>query len=307
VVEWRLSWGVVETCFVVLTSFGIVGGGRVSWYLRSFAGEAVMRARIFGWMVSAVVAASVLAGAAGAQSLEPACSMGFTSLLSPGGGGSGSTGYTATAKSTYEHQLLDGSYIRGYAVSHLARDAEGRTMIEYPVECWRDSNGGPKLWSTVRIFDPVAKSQVSWNLNDHNGDNIAQVFHIAPRKPLTPEEQASQRKRVPAQQTSAVEIKSEDLGTRTIAGVEAHGQRTTMIQPPGEVGNELPLVITDEKWYVKDVGIEVMEIRDDPRFGRNVYEVEELKVGEPDASLFGPPAGYKIEDRNAASSGVAKP
>jgi len=264
-----------------------------------------MHARICCWAVVAMVGA--LAGSAGAQSSEPVCSVGFSSLLSPGGGGRGSTAYTATVKSTYEQQLLDGNTLRGYAVSHLARDGAGRTMIEHPVSCWRDENGVPQLWMTVMTFDPIAKTHMNWGVNDHSVDKVVHVFHEVPRKPLTPEEQAAQRKRVPAKPTSALEIKSEDLGTRTIAGVEAHGQRTTMTQPPGEVGNELPLVITDEKWYAKDLGIEVMEIRDDPRIGRSTYEVQELKTGEPDAALFSPPATYKIEDPNAPANGMAKP
>jgi hypothetical protein len=37
-------------------------------------------------------------------------------------------------------------------------------------------------------------------------------------------------------------------------------------------------------------------ITDDPRQGKGTYEVEEVKLGEPDAALFAPPEGYAIHD-----------
>jgi hypothetical protein len=103
------------------------------------------------------------------------------------------------------------------------------------------------------------------------------------------------------------EYKREDLGVRTIAGVEAHGTRTIQTIPPGDEGNELALVITHETWTAKDPGLVVMAIDDDPRRGRSTYEVEELTVGEPDAALFAAPPGYKVVDANPPVEGGAKP
>jgi hypothetical protein len=258
--------------------------------------------------VSVVAVATVLAGVAAAQSGEPACSVGFRNLpLALGDLGKGVTPYTATARTTYEHQLPDGSYIRGYMVTHRARDAAGKTMMEQPIACRRDDKGGVQPWMLVRIYDPILKTQLSWGIDDHSGGKVARVFHEARSKPLTPEEQAAHGKRSQAQQSVAGEFKSEDLGTRTIAGVEAHGMRTTRTIPAGEEGNELPLMTTEESWYAKDPGVEVMAIREDPTLGRSTYVIEELTAGEPDAALFAPPAGYRIEDLNPPADSATKP
>ena len=85
---------------------------------------------------------------------------------------------------------------------------------------------------------------------------------------------------------------------RTIAGVEAHGSRITRTIPAGEEGNELPLAVVDEKWFSLDLGCFLSVISDDPRHGRTTFEIQELSRTEPDASLFLPPPGYTIEDRN---------
>ena len=265
-----------------------------------------MRTPTFRWVVS-VASAMVLGSVAGAQSSEPACSMGFANILGIGMGGSGSTPYTVTAKTTFAKKLPDGSYIRGYMVSHQARDAAGRTMWEQPIGCWRDENGVPQPWMTIRIFDPNGKIQLSWNINGPNADKTAHVFHQVPPKPLTAEEQAARKKRMQVHQTPPGEFKTEDLGVRTIAGVEAYGKRMTRTIPAGEEGNELPLETVDETWYAKDLGLDVMAVKDDPRIGRSTFEIEELTVGEPDASLFAPPAGYKIVDPNPPADSATKP
>jgi hypothetical protein len=105
----------------------------------------------------------------------------------------------------------------------------------------------------------------------------------------------------------ARETKTEDLGMRTIAGVEAHGTRTTRTIAPGDEGNDLPLVVMDEMWRSKEFGLVVLGITDDPRVGRKTFEVEELSSSEPDASVFAPPDGYKIVERNAVGNDSTKP
>lgn len=267
-----------------------------------------MRIKALRWVVG-VVGAMLLGSVAGAQSAEPACSMGFTNVpLALGDRGNGTKPYTATAKTTYEHQLADGNSIHAYILTRLARDAAGRTMNEHPFGCWRDENGVLQAWTLITVADPSAKTGMTWSVTGSNLDKTAHVFHQVPRKPLTPEEQEARQKRMQTQQAPRAEWKSEDLGTRTIAGVEARGQRTLRTIPAGEDGNELPLVITDEEWFAKDLGVEVMAVRDDPRVGRSTFEVQEITVGQPDASLFAPPAGYKIvDDQNPQADSATKP
>jgi len=93
-----------------------------------------------------------------------------------------------------------------------------------------------------------------------------------------------------------VESRNEDLGKQTIAGVVAHGSRMTTTLPAGREGNDLPLAIVEETWISQELDIVLKSVRDDPRRGRITFEVEQLSYGEPDLSVFVPPAGYKIVD-----------
>lgn len=247
------------------------------------------------WVVSGL-AFGMVAGVAGAQSAEPACGVGYSGFHSYGPGGRGA--FSATARSTFEQQLADGSYVRGYVVTHQARDGAGRTMSEMAQGCRRDEHGVPQPQLMVQVFDPVAKTMLTWQVNTLFANKVVQVVHSSPAPPkaLTAEELAARSKRLTVQQTQVGEYKHEDLGVRTIAGVEAHGMRMTQTIPAGEEGNELPLVITHETWTAKDPGLVVMAVDDDPRRGRTTYEVEELTMGEPDAAVFAPPAGYRVVD-----------
>ena len=48
----------------------------------------------------------------------------------------------------------------------------------------------------------------------------------------------------------AEQVKHEDLGTQTIEGVSAQGKRETVTIPAGQIGNERPIEIVSETWYL---------------------------------------------------------
>jgi hypothetical protein len=80
----------------------------------------------------------------------------------------------------------------------------------------------------------------------------------------------------------------------TILGIEAHGTRYTTTTPAGEIGNDQPLVRTQEDWFAKGSGINVRNVTDDPQQGKHSMELVKLDQGEPDPALFQPPDGYEI-------------
>jgi hypothetical protein len=173
-----------------------------------------------------------------------------------------------------------------------------RLVIRPGGQCLRQLN--------VNVIDQAKKESISWGIGGPFNE-VATIYHFAEPKKLTEEEIAAQRKRFEQQQPLRYESKREDLGTRTIAGVDAHGIRHTETIPAGAEGNELPLVIVSETWTSRELNLVVLGMRDDPRRGKTTFEVEELTQGEPDPSLFAPPEGYKVVDQNPASSIVVKP
>jgi hypothetical protein len=92
----------------------------------------------------------------------------------------------------------------------------------------------------------------------------------------------------------------EDLGTQTIEGVPATGTRVTFTIPAGQVGNERPIEIVDERWYSKDLQAFVMTKHSDPRSGETVYRLTDISRTEPDHSLFQVPADYEVKEATMA-------
>jgi hypothetical protein len=266
-------------------------------FLLDVAEGAIMRS--LRWLAVAAVAVGTTMGAA-AQSSEPVCSLGSNGGTSYNANFGKKTPYSLTAKSSFEQRLADGSFVRSYSRVKLARDGEGRTMTQWPQGCYRAEDGQLKLKYNVNVYDPTTKSTLTWSVSP-GAEKVARGSRgqdSNPRRP-TEAEMAERRKEVQLMQPPRSEFKTEDLGTKTIAGVEAHGSRTTRTIPTGEEGNEVPLMAVQEIWTSRALGLTMLEISDDPRFGRRTYEVEEVTQGEPDASLFAPPEGYRVEYRKS--------
>jgi hypothetical protein len=240
---------------------------------------------------------------------EPVCTPGVVNYIVVGIAGRTGTAYTAKEKSSLEQHLPDGSMIRGYMHTTQARSSTGKTHTELGGFCFLNKEGKPTLDIDVLVHDPEARTTESWRIGGRFiTEKIARIHHIPPPRPakkLTPEELAARRQEGEDRQRSRVEVKSEDLGNRIIAGLQAHGRRTTRTIPAGEEGNELPLVVVTENWTSNELGIELMRVVDDPRTGRRKWEIEEISRTEPDAALFSPPADYKVvEDKTQTEMNV---
>jgi len=102
----------------------------------------------------------------------------------------------------------------------------------------------------------------------------------------------------------------ENLGNDTILGVEARGRRVTTIIPAGAIGNDEPLIRTTETWTAVApglFGLVVREATDDPQAGKTTKELESLAQDEPDASVFQPPAGYEIVNKEVGGCSSGRP
>jgi hypothetical protein len=88
----------------------------------------------------------------------------------------------------------------------------------------------------------------------------------------------------------------EDLGSKSIAGVSATGTRTTITIPAGQIGNDQPIVITDERWYSPDLQVTVQSTHTDPRMGTTTYALQNISRAEPSPTLFQVPADYTVTD-----------
>ncbi|MET0622345.1 MAG: hypothetical protein ABW250_05145 [Pyrinomonadaceae bacterium] len=97
--------------------------------------------------------------------------------------------------------------------------------------------------------------------------------------------------------SSKYEAKTEKLEARSFDGVMAEGTRTTTTIPAGDLGNEQPINIVDERWYSNELQVVVMTRHSDPRAGETTYRLTNISRAEPAAALFQVPSDYAVNDR----------
>ncbi|HEY2544694.1 MAG TPA: hypothetical protein VGI46_01375 [Candidatus Acidoferrum sp.] len=193
--------------------------------------------------------------------------------------------FTATVNTEWIRQLPDGNSITLKNHRTIARDTTGRIFQErrYFVP---DDGKKESFVTQTEISDPAShelyiclpREQVC-RLRQFFGANIgsAQFAGASAKQPGAPAD--------------------ESLGTQTIEGLEAIGTRETTLTETGAVGNNSPILEKREFWYSPQLGINLITKRQDARFSsQQNFEVTGIALGEPDAKLFAPPAGYRILD-----------
>jgi hypothetical protein len=214
-------------------------------------------------LVVAALAAAPSASAC-AQGTAPPCTFGNYPFVYAGWGVPAklSTAFSAEVYWTFEQKLADGTMIRAWSRTRVARDSEGRTRFERPQGCARGEDGQLHIRMDVSVFDPVTGKNMFW-IEGPQSFNNGNVVHVSSPQVAsqtakatvasTPEERnaAAERQRLAATEREMGPVTSRriDLGSATIGGVTA-----------------------------------------------TAYEFQNVSLSEPDPSLFGPPAGFKVQE-----------
>jgi hypothetical protein len=268
-----------------------------------------MRVRQAWFPLMIIVCAAVFETYAGAQ-VQPCVAGGVSGMIGIGGARP-NLPFSGVVKTSFEHKLADGNAIHAITRTRYARDSAGRTMEESAIGCVRGADGQMHERLMVNLNDPVARTNMSWQVGADDQPKVVRVFHQAAlrtanasqvkRPELTPAQVEQQQKMMKAAQAQQAQTRketvTEDLGVKDFHGVSAKGSRTTRTIPAGEEGNDQALVVITETWMSKELGGVVMAVRDDPRSGRTVTEYEDITRGEPDPSLFAVPAGYTVQEQ----------
>jgi hypothetical protein len=214
--------------------------------------------------------------------------------------------YSARATTEYVQKFVDGNQIVRRNEAAYYRDSEGRLRVEQQLNNigkWSASGDAPRV---IMIGDPVSGEY--YNLDPRTRTAIKDVGlgrRMAEQK-LKQETQASATAAKPPTAAATAPVaqvsddgrrRTESLGSQRIEGVEAVGKRTTRTIPAGEIGNTLPIEITDESWFSPELQMMVMTKHHDPRSGDTIYRLTNINRREPDRSLFQVPADYRIVDR----------
>lgn len=189
--------------------------------------------------------------------------------------------YSAQFVSESTRTLANGTRISRNSNGAVYRDGEGRTRREMTLGAVGPIvvEDGPK--QVVFINDWVARAHYVLDL----GSRTARKLPLRDLPKGAPQ---------PIHEGQDNSPKIEQLGKRTIEGVEAEGERLTVTVPAGRVGNDRPLEFVSERWYSPELQVVVLSIHKDPYVGDNVYRLTGITRAEPAAALFEVPADYNV-------------
>jgi hypothetical protein len=188
---------------------------------------------------------------------------------------------------TRDRTLADGNSIHTQNQTTIYRDSEGRVRREIQFELSTPSTGAAKR-TMIAIMDPVSGNR--YMLNPEN--KTAHQMPLHPGKPGRGGPEATSGKMWIG--SNAANLKTEQLGTKTINGLPALGTRMTRTIPAGEIGNRNPIEVVTERWYSSDLQLPLLTTHNDPMMGTMTIKLVNINRGEPDASLFQVPSDYKL-------------
>ena len=225
--------------------------------------------------------------------------------------------FSAEAVTTTSQILADGTRIERRVTAKLYRDSEGRVRREQTVLGLGALDPSADAQPMITISDPV--SGVAYVLEpstrtarrgrrisiERRGDvNAVQLekLRAAARErlgepgppPPPPPPPPGERGTPSAAAREHIANWPQPLGTRQIEGVSATGTRRTETIPAGRIGNDRPIMITDERWESPDLKVLLMSQHHDPRTGDVDYRLTNISRAEPAHDLFMVPADYDI-------------
>ncbi|HKS43324.1 MAG TPA: hypothetical protein VJX74_22105 [Blastocatellia bacterium] len=266
-------------------------------------------------------------GPDGGMSIFIASEMGFGGKVVKG------SPYSAQAITEAVQTLADGNRIVRKTTASVYRDSEGRTRqdqsvgnigpyavageprqvifindpvsnVNYVLDA-RDKTARKMSFSRIESFQrkadsdkATAEKMATVDMAISNAAGGASVTVAGPRRP-------PMRDKVWVGEGNTFNIqlkepKTESLGKQMFDGVEAEGTRETTTIAAGEIGNELPINITFERWYSPELQVVVMSKHTDPRVGENTYRLTGINRSEPSRTLFELPSDYTIKEAGDA-------
>jgi len=234
--------------------------------------------------------------------------------------------YSATITNESIQMLADGNRIVQATTGNTARDSQGRTRQDAPLPPIGNMApaDAPHL---VFLQDPVAQVSYTLNLTDKTamkgpafyqssisgaaGAATVQIRDVAgplpmsvsagqvsvaagvpPPMPIQPQIMIADKAMIGGEVKG--QAQTEDLGAKTMEGVNVTGTRVTRTIPAGQIGNDKPLSIVTEVWTSPDLKTVVYSKRSDPRMGDQTFQLTNIVRAEPDPTLFVVPSDFKV-------------
>jgi hypothetical protein len=196
-----------------------------------------------------------------------------------------------TLQTEWVKTLYDGGSITSVNQRRIARDSKGRIYQERWFLVPKNGNVDSRM-TTIQIADPNAHTLYNCFMLEQPHTCVLSGY--TPSSAAVFKEASPKPGELASGEGTALH---EDLGTQLIEGMETTGTRDAVIYNPGVFGNDRKVTVEREYWYSTQLGINLLSIRSDPRFGKQTFRAMNLMLSEPDAKLFELPDGFKVEDR----------
>jgi hypothetical protein len=224
--------------------------------------------------------------------------------------------YSAEEVTERVQTLADGTHITQPSVTvKIYRDSEGRTRTERPTPGTpaqgQGQGGRTEAAVFVMITDPVAHVMYTLSAADkvaHKRGMQAPESRPAARAsapfgsavvgregpPLRPSHEPND--------VAGPKSTIEKLGRQDIEGVPLEGTRRTTTWPVGSRGNDRAITAVSETWRSPELRVVVLSKDNDPIGGDSTRKLININRGEPDPSLFQPPADYTVVTQESEGS-----
>ncbi len=243
-----------------------------------------------------------VAAGAGAQTLD------FLSNDAPVGPVVTGAPYSGEGVTILKLKLFDGTRIERKVTARFYRDSAGRIRREQTIMGLAALNPADESPLVVTIVDHVAGFIYALNPGSRTAHKIAidtrsgtrsaakRMLRGEPPPPPPPPPPPAGGVKPGAPPPPPPAPTEESLGSRQIEGLTAVGRRSSRTIPAGQIGNDRPIEITDERWESPDLKVLLLSRHHDPRTGDFEYRLTNISRSEPPASLFSVPPDYAIAD-----------
>ncbi len=190
--------------------------------------------------------------------------------------------YSGTETTTSVQTLAGGNTITHVNTAQVYRDSEGRTRIETTITPPPGSGKAP--FTEIIIMDPVAGYRYLLNSSTSTAVQLPlpKASGTASGPPAPP-------------QRPGVTITTTDLTSpSSVNGVAVTGKEVTETIGAGAIGNTNPITVTRVSYVSTELQVPVQIKTSDPRFGSSDFELTNISMGEPAASLFTVPSNYTV-------------
>ena len=199
--------------------------------------------------------------------------------------------FTALVHTEWTRPLPDGGSYTFVNLRQVARDSRGRIYEERWLLVPKGSEDMSRM-NVIQIADPNAHTLYNCFTLQTPRRCILQTF----AEPAVTAYKPTVFKSGPLP-NNAGSLAHEDLGTRTIAGIETLGTRDTTNYNAGVMGSDAPFAAWREFWQSPQLGVNLSSEVSGPRVGKQLFTLTDVNLAEPDPKLFELPEGFTVVDR----------